>query len=530
MHTSETPFTCVTCGEGFHLRNELNHHMATHDVLSPSTPGKHLSCSECGSCFNNPEALALHVKLHSGDASFVNDLCTLTANLQSSSFPGHNNSNNNNSHSNKSIKNENTIQKVKSHICKFCSRAFSAKHGLQQHNKRHPDGTCALKSHICDICNKAFYQKNHLLLHQRQHMDVSMRHPNYSKIKSNEDDNENIYEQHSQEPKTLSHNGNNKSLNSMELTSNANLTDKRPNYLSYYEAYTIPKYQTSAKPDNREPCSSESSPEERKETFSKNHPLLHQRQHMDVNMRHSNYSKTKTSQDDNENIYEQHSQEPKSLSHNGNNKSLNSMELTSNANLTEKRPSYLSYYEGYTIPKYQTSPKPDNREPCSSESSPEERKEAFSKNDCLDNHSDSHRLENLRNVDAKMQISSEIISDMNRNSNGNKSLNPIELTSNTDLTDKRPSYLSYYEDYTIPKYQTSPKPDNQEPCSSESSPEERKEAFPKNHYLENHSDSYRLENLRNVDVKMQISSEIVSDINRSKNDDNFTVTSQTVVQ
>lgn len=61
--------------------------------------------------------------------------------------------------------------KPKTHFCQFCQKGFAAKHGLQLHNKRHPNGECTVRSHICNECNRAFFQKNHLMLHQRQHME-----------------------------------------------------------------------------------------------------------------------------------------------------------------------------------------------------------------------------------------------------------------------------------------------------------------------------------------------------------------------
>lgn len=61
--------------------------------------------------------------------------------------------------------------KPKTHFCQHCNKGFAAKHGLQLHNKRHPNGECTVRSHICGECNRAFFQKNHLMLHQRQHME-----------------------------------------------------------------------------------------------------------------------------------------------------------------------------------------------------------------------------------------------------------------------------------------------------------------------------------------------------------------------
>lgn len=62
-------------------------------------------------------------------------------------------------------------QKPKTHFCASCGKGFAAKHGLLNHNRRHPNGACTLRSHVCE-CGKAFFQKNHLMLHQRQHLET----------------------------------------------------------------------------------------------------------------------------------------------------------------------------------------------------------------------------------------------------------------------------------------------------------------------------------------------------------------------
>lgn len=193
IHSDDSHIPCPNCTKMFLTKQELSHHLKV-----CTNNGDKFTCSECGSSFISQEALSLHIKLHNGDTTLVNDICTLTSNLQNPSFP-------------LNMPNLTPMQPMqvnkpyipappistaaskaakKTHICPHCSKGFSAKHGLQQHKKRHPQGTCALKSHVCAICGKGFYQKNHLLLHQRQHMDL--KNTSLSLMNKNGVDNNNV--------------------------------------------------------------------------------------------------------------------------------------------------------------------------------------------------------------------------------------------------------------------------------------------------------------------------------------------------
>ncbi|BFG03738.1 zinc finger protein 189 [Drosophila madeirensis] len=283
VHTGEQAHPCVSCGEGFLTKAELHQHVrAAHNGVNPNTssatiianqqlqqphhhPGQHpqtitvvsnpgnstlltvsttdangvarpqFVCRECGSAFNSREALALHLRLHTGDKSLMTDLCALTAAL-----PGHflstaglnpgtvvtANPNMvgqnpvpvqiisstgqvmsqttlvqaaNSTHpqavvtavptmpvhqqqhmqhvaqqqqqQQQHVVNVVPANKPKSHFCASCGKGFAAKHGLMQHNRRHPNGGCTVRTHVCE-CGKAFFQKNHLMLHQRQHLET----------------------------------------------------------------------------------------------------------------------------------------------------------------------------------------------------------------------------------------------------------------------------------------------------------------------------------------------------------------------
>lgn len=100
------------------------------------------------------EGLALHLRLHFGDHSFLADICSLAASLKQTAV--------------------NVAASLKkTHVCVDCRRGFTQRHGLFQHRQRHANGSCKEKPFTCNKCGKSFAQKNHLTLHERQHMDLT---------------------------------------------------------------------------------------------------------------------------------------------------------------------------------------------------------------------------------------------------------------------------------------------------------------------------------------------------------------------
>lgn len=161
------PDTCPTCGKEFLQKRTLLLHVRTCG-LTPTHHGGHAPhphphqppdhnkiCKECGESFASAEGLALHMRLHVGDHSFLSDICSLAASLKQAAGHG--------------------LLRQKTHVCSECGRAFTQKHGLNQHILRYPNGACKLKPFRCDKCGKSFSQKNHLVLHERQHMEPSER-------------------------------------------------------------------------------------------------------------------------------------------------------------------------------------------------------------------------------------------------------------------------------------------------------------------------------------------------------------------
>lgn len=118
---------------------------------------------ECGETFASVEGLALHLRLHFGDHSFLADICSLAASLK---------------HTAVNV----AASFKKTHICSDCGRGFTQRHGLFQHRQRYANGSCKEKPFACEKCGKSFAQKNHLTLHERQHMDLTRNSPMSRKV------------------------------------------------------------------------------------------------------------------------------------------------------------------------------------------------------------------------------------------------------------------------------------------------------------------------------------------------------------
>jgi len=187
------PESCPACGKEFlqrrtllvHVRNcGLNSSTPVH--RSPYTATASKACRECGETFASDEGLALHMRLHIGDHSFLSDICSLAATLKQS-VQGVSNGITNVQNHHQTQHQAGTVANKKSHYCGDCGRGFTQKHGLQQHHIKYPNATCKDKPFSCQKCGKSFMQKNHLVLHERQHMDPPPsrnRNPTTSAVQS----------------------------------------------------------------------------------------------------------------------------------------------------------------------------------------------------------------------------------------------------------------------------------------------------------------------------------------------------------
>nr|CAD7448906.1 unnamed protein product [Timema bartmani] len=165
----DRPFVCQHCGETFARKAELTDHSSIH-----TEEGKSFVCStasyylfgECGNCFSNREGLALHYRLHASDRNFVADLCDLatafqqpTAHFLCPQQPGPPPVNKLTAGPTPSTSAGGLgpqLPKPKPHICPDCGKAFTQKHGLAQHHRRHLNGGCDVRQHACDQVLRLF--------------------------------------------------------------------------------------------------------------------------------------------------------------------------------------------------------------------------------------------------------------------------------------------------------------------------------------------------------------------------------------
>ena len=112
IHTGEKSFMCTVCGRSFARRDYLAKHMRTHTGEKPSV------CTVCGRSFAQMSVMMRHMQTHTGEKSFV---------------------------------------------CTDCGRSFARSDHLTKHMRTHTDE----KPFVCTDCKRGFYRGSSLKRHMK---------------------------------------------------------------------------------------------------------------------------------------------------------------------------------------------------------------------------------------------------------------------------------------------------------------------------------------------------------------------------
>ena len=201
------PFSCEKCGQTFHLKNELNRHMAIHvdktfkcnicgeeysdrrSLLLHKRQSHPEKCVTCGKLFPNRSTLLLHQPAHTVDKAFTCDKCGCAFRYKQSLYthkkfahpdPVHELINKDEGGKNKNqceicgktfpyksslSVHVNSHTRANTYACDVCGKSFSTRAHLKYHCKIHTGD----RSFTCDVCGKAFIKSWDLKQHQRTH-------------------------------------------------------------------------------------------------------------------------------------------------------------------------------------------------------------------------------------------------------------------------------------------------------------------------------------------------------------------------
>ncbi|XP_076637970.1 uncharacterized protein LOC143350063 isoform X1 [Colletes latitarsis] len=154
QHNGNKPYSCEKCGKAFYKRIQLRQHKLSHGV------NKHI-CPICGAAFNRKGNMNTHLKRHdNGDGIYTCSVCAYRCKSMSE-LKLHR----------KKHTEEDIIESIRKKCtdktvwqCEVCSRIFSTRAVLLNHERIHKGEKMNVK---CNICGKQLANKNSLIYHNK---------------------------------------------------------------------------------------------------------------------------------------------------------------------------------------------------------------------------------------------------------------------------------------------------------------------------------------------------------------------------
>lgn len=159
LHSGIKPYPCTKCGKKFKWLSSLKWHLRSHKKQ------KDFLCSQCGLELSSRTSLVEHFNTHSGEKPFSCSNCHLsfshvsktgTSGLTQFQF-------NHLSFQKVSLKRHEALHDTPKYKCVTCSRKFSQKSILKEHQLTHTGD----RPITCKICNKKFRRQSCYSKHAR---------------------------------------------------------------------------------------------------------------------------------------------------------------------------------------------------------------------------------------------------------------------------------------------------------------------------------------------------------------------------
>lgn len=154
-HGTERPWLCTECPKNYKTKIDLIQHQRVHDKSRDP-----FSCSICGQFFKTRSNFNTHLRTHSvkGPQKCV-DCDKIFVNLRSHIQMVH--------------------QKIRTHLCRICDKAFGKKSGLDRHIVTVHQ---KMRFWACDLCDKSFGEKAQLQRHHKIHFKPAYQEPDPAQI------------------------------------------------------------------------------------------------------------------------------------------------------------------------------------------------------------------------------------------------------------------------------------------------------------------------------------------------------------